>query len=64
MSLCCASVHGISRSATVVLAYLMRQEGRRLDTVIENVLQRKPDIRLKYDRNINTHRFNFGILIS
>ena len=40
-----ASAFGISRSTTVVLAYLMRKEGRRLDLVMENVRLRKTDIR-------------------
>ena len=40
------SVYGISRSATVVLAYLMWKEGRPLHTIFKEVLTKKPDIRL------------------
>ncbi len=39
------SVYGVSRSATIVLAYLMWTEGRSLKVVQREVLAKKPDIR-------------------
>ena len=39
------SEHGVSRSVTVVLAYLMWSEGRSFHVLFDNLKKRKPDIR-------------------
>lgn len=44
-SVCMYSVYGISRSATVVLAYLMWKEGRPLQVIFKEVHAKKPDIK-------------------
>lgn len=44
--MCWCSEYGISRSATMVLAYVMKTEKLTLKQALEQVKERKPDIRL------------------
>lgn len=51
----CYSVYGISRSATVVLAYLMWKEGRPLQVLLRELQSKKPDVRYYAPHNTSNH---------
>ena len=58
------SVHGISRSVTMVLAYQMWSEGRPFQVLFDNLRERKPEIRcgLTHTHTINILLVSFSVL--